>query len=222
MLKQFAGKIINSLFPSRKYRKYKSAHCTIGKDVSISESTLGEYSAFAHHASVTLSRIGKRTSVGRYSIITDSQIGTYCSISWFVTIGARSHPLERATSHAFTYRKQFALVDKDAELNHPKTVIGNDVWIGANAVIRGGVNVGDGAVIGAGAVVTHDVEPYAIVGGVPAKVIGYRFDEKTRERLLQIKWWDFPDDILRKNTGLFSKPLDDDVLQKLETLRKSL
>jgi len=198
MIKRIISRAVFGLFPKLKYRKYKSKKCSIAKGVSISDSTLGfnnsigeyatlnkcrlsDYASLAHHASVTLSEIGKRTSVGRYSIISDSQIGAYCSVSWFVTIGARSHPLERATSHAFTYRAQFGLVLKDTELDHPKTVIGNDVWIGADVVIKSGIAIGDGAVIGAGAVVTHDVEPYAIVAGVPARVIGCRFDEKTRE-----------------------------------------
>lgn len=70
-------------------------------------------------------------------------------------------------------------------------VIGNDVWIGCRAVIMAGIKIGDGAVIASGAVVTKDVPPYAVVGGVPAKVLKYRFDEKTINRLLNVKWWDF-------------------------------
>lgn len=221
-IKSAVGKIAYFIFPSLRYRKYKKQHCMIADHVTISSSRLGEYSSYAHHASVTLSSVGKRTSVGRYSIISDSEIGSYCSISWFVTIGARSHPMERATSHAFTYRKQFDLVDSDFELEHPKTIIGNDVWIGANAVIKGGVTIGDGAVIGAGAVVTHDVEPYAIVAGVPAKMIGYRFDDHTVQRLEAIRWWDFDDRVLREKTGLFNKPLDENILSELEKIRQSL
>lgn len=73
-------------------------------------------------------------------------------------------------------------------------IIGNDVWIGANAIILQGVTIGDGAIIAAGAVVTKDVPPYAIVGGVPAKVIKYRFSDEVILKLLQIKWWDKPEE----------------------------
>ena len=75
--------------------------------------------------------------------------------------------------------------------------IGNDVWIGDNVIIKNGVTVGDGAVIGAGAIVTKDVPPYAIAAGVPAKIIRYRFDERTVRRLSETKWWSLPDDVIK-------------------------
>ena len=78
-----------------------------------------------------------------------------------------------------------------------KTIIGNDVWIGQRVVVKSGCRIGDGAVVGAGAVVTKDVPPYAIVGGVPAKVIRMRFSEDIIERLKEIKWWDYSDDRLK-------------------------
>jgi acetyltransferase-like isoleucine patch superfamily enzyme len=89
----------------------------------------------------------------------------------------------------------------------PKPVsVGSDVWIARNAIILPGVTVGDGAVIGAGAVVTRDVPPYAVVAGSPAKPIRYRFDGETIGRLLSIKWWDLPDDELRRLAAAFNKP----------------
>ena len=75
--------------------------------------------------------------------------------------------------------------------------IGNDVWIGDNVFIKSGVKIGDGAVVGAGAVVTKDVPPYAVVVGVPARVIKYRFDEKTIAELLELKWWDLDAQIVK-------------------------
>ena len=76
--------------------------------------------------------------------------------------------------------------------------MGNDVWIGENAHIMSGVTIGDGAIVGSEALVTKDIPPYAIVGGNPAKIIKYRFDEYTIEKLLKIKWWDFGEDELVK------------------------
>jgi acetyltransferase-like isoleucine patch superfamily enzyme len=87
--------------------------------------------------------------------------------------------------------------------------IGNDVFIGYGAILmfgEKGLSVGDGAVIGAGSIVTHDIEPYAIYAGAPAKFIKWRFDKKTRETLLKIRWWDMPDKLIMKNKHLFSDP----------------
>ena len=79
----------------------------------------------------------------------------------------------------------------------PMTTIGHDVWCGLRVTIKAGVNVGTGAIIGAGSVVTHDVPPYAIVAGVPAKVIKYRFEEDLIRNLLESKWWELPDEKLK-------------------------
>ena len=88
---------------------------------------------------------------------------------------------------------------KDAWDHKGDIVIGNDVWIGYEAVILAGVTIGDGAVIGSRAVVTKDVLPYTIVGGVPAKTIRRRFDEDTVEELLGLRWWDWPEEVIREN-----------------------
>ena len=84
--------------------------------------------------------------------------------------------------------------------------IGNDVWIGSNVTIIDGIRIGDGAIIGCGAVVTKDVKPYEIVAGVPARVIGKRFDDKTISELLNAKWWDCPIGWIRKNYRMFDDP----------------
>ena len=85
--------------------------------------------------------------------------------------------------------------------------IGADVWIGANALIKGGVSIGVGAVIGAGAVVVKDIPPYAIVGGVPAKIIKYRFPDDIIELLLLSKWWELSEDVLKLNADFCMDPL---------------
>ncbi len=82
-------------------------------------------------------------------------------------------------------------------------IIGNDVWIGSNVLIIGGIKIGDGAIVAAGAVVTKDVPPYAIVGGIPARIIRFRFDKEQINKLLELKWWNKDDDWLIKNNYLF-------------------
>lgn len=196
--------------------------CKFEKNVRISlrtdlkNSYFGEYSNIVKNVQVANSKIGKRTSIGRFTKVRDSDIGEYCSISWDTTIGAVAHPFDRLTSHAFTYRRQFGVVKDDSNLKSKRTTIGNDVWIGCNCVIISGVSIGNGAIVGAGAVVTSDVPPFAIVGGVPAKVIRYRFDKETVSMIEKIKWWDWSDSQIKDNIELFSKPINIDILKKME------
>lgn len=135
--------------------------------------------------------IGRRSGWGSGYCWDRVQIGRYCSISVNVSIGAGRHPTAWLSSQPFGTGPVFQENDVD-------TIIGNDVWIGANAVVMKGIRVGDGAVIGAGAVVTHDVPAWAIVVGVPARVLKYRFDEQTRQRLAAIEWWTIDEDELRR------------------------
>ncbi len=124
-------------------------------------------------------------------------IGRFCSIACgakFIMNGA-NHRLDALTTYPFPVLAK-AWNDTtpvtEAWTNKGDITIGNDVWIGFEAVVLAGVHIGDGAVVGARAVVTKDVPPYAIVGGVPAKIIRKRFDDATIERLLEIRWWDWP------------------------------
>jgi serine acetyltransferase len=96
---------------------------------------------------------------------------------------------------------EWVLAADDATFDHGPVVIGNDVWVGFEALILSGVTIGDGAAIGARAVVRRSVEPYEIVAGNPIRHLGYRFDEPTREALLRIKWWDWPDEKVAAHRG---------------------
>lgn len=135
------------------------------------------------------SSIGSYTFIGNRSSITKSSIGRYCSIGNNVSIGHGEHSLDRVSTSALFY------VNPWQELTKGECVIQDDVWVGVDAIVLRGVVVGTGAVIAANAVVTEDVPPFAIVGGVPAKVIRYRFDEQKRQQLIASGWWekDFPE-----------------------------
>lgn len=195
---------------STKYRlRYRHKHVSIAANVSLNNVDFGAHSNVAHHAQIANSKIGKRTSIGRYTKIRNAEIGSYCSISWDITIGATSHPMDHLSSHSFWYRKKFGLCDQDFQFDSNTTFIGNDVWIGCNVVIMPGVKIGDGAVIGAGSVVTKDIPPYAIFAGNPAKQLRFRFDEAERKYLEALAWWEWSDEKIKENISLFKKPLKD-------------
>ncbi len=154
-------------------------------------------------------------------------IGRYCSINPTAKIW-NNHPMGCITTHPMLDAPYFGSLDQYGERkkfvckygmykenvdyekseirNNSPVRIGNDVWIGANVCILPGVTIGDGAVVAAGAVITKEVEPYAVVGGVPAKVIKYRFTYEERQKLLQIKWWDWPIEQVEENIELFYQP----------------
>jgi acetyltransferase-like isoleucine patch superfamily enzyme len=159
--------------------------CRLGGPVYISGSDIGDY---------TYIEVGCRISA--------ADIGKFCSIAPYSLVGLAEHPTKKFVStHPIFYRclptYGYNLVESDKHREITRTRIGNDVWIGAGVCIKGGVTLGDGAVIGAGAVVTGDVPAYAVYGGVPARLIRYRFDEETISFLLEFKWWNYDLEWLR-------------------------
>lgn len=143
------------------------------------------------------SAIGKYTYIGTGTYVQNSHIGNYCSIARNIEIGAKAHPLTMLSSHSFQYNNNHFPSQPEyqtAKVKPPRkrermTEIGSDVWIGTKSVIRAGITIGHGAVIGSSSVVTKDVRPYSIVAGIPAKEIRLRFDETTIARLLESRWW---------------------------------
>lgn len=176
--------------------------CSIGDDTTIERCHFENNVAINRRSYVNDSVIGKFSYTGINSTINFTKIGRFCSIARNVDIGGFDHDYRKVTTMpSFRFKQMLSGGGKIPEVNRHDTLceIGNDVWIAAGAQILHKVSIGDGAVIGGGAIVTRDIPPYAIAVGCPARVIGYRCSEKQIEELLAIKWWNWPDEILEKN-----------------------
>lgn len=140
-------------------------------------SHIGMYSYINYHTTVVNTNIGRYSCIGPHSIIG----------------GVGKHPIDRRSTHRMFYSKAIPFwaefANSDPILENPRTNIGNDVWIGMRAIVMDGVSIGDGSIVAAGSIVTKDVKPYSIVGGVPARPIKMRFDESTVEKLMHEQWW---------------------------------
>ncbi|WP_419767358.1 CatB-related O-acetyltransferase [Arcobacter sp.] len=179
-----------------------------------SNSSINKNSKLFQNVTVINSIIGNGTYLQSNTNCYYSDIGKYCSIGSNVTIGLASHLTNTISTSPIFYdcsqSLPFFLTKRtlDSKLLIPKTVIEHDVWIGQGAMIKAGVTIGMGSVIGAGAVVVKDVKPYSIVGGVPAKHIKYRFDEKVRNLLIDSQWWKLDEEILEELNEYFDNPLE--------------
>ncbi|MBQ6275470.1 MAG: CatB-related O-acetyltransferase [Bacteroidales bacterium] len=176
---------INSVYP----RQYKNSKI---ESYIVDESILGEELIIRKDVFISnsLKRLGSYTYIGdRSEILNCDGIGRYVSISHDVKIGLENHKLDGIGTSPVFYSKQRGWVDRNYIERQVPVAVGDDVLISANAMIMSGVKIGTGAVVGAGAFVNKDVPPYAIVAGIPAKIIRYRFDEATIERLLKSEWW---------------------------------
>jgi acetyltransferase-like isoleucine patch superfamily enzyme len=178
---------------------------------AISASRIHRTSAVESGCQIVDSTIDKHSFCGYDCVILSTKIGSFCSIADRVYIGGSKHPMHFVStspvflSHRDSVKAKFAFHEYYCL---PKTIVGNDVWIGFDAKIRAGVSIGTGAVIGMGSVVTKDVAPYSIVAGVPATVIGYRFDPEIIEQLLASRWWEFDENRLREVAKTFCDPVE--------------
>jgi virginiamycin A acetyltransferase len=168
-----------------------------------------------------------KVNIGRYTscwgpnldIISDRDftvsIGSFCSIARNVSIQSFNHNHKKASTY-FIGQNFFKETWPNERISKGNITIGNDVWIGAHSVVLEGVTIGDGAVIAANCVVNGDVPPYAIVGGVPGKIIGYRFEQPVIEKLLTIQWWNWNDEKIRKNKRFFQELLTVESFDNIE------
>jgi acetyltransferase-like isoleucine patch superfamily enzyme len=174
------------------------------------------------HALVRHSRIGRYSIVGPFSSLFKVHVAPYCGIAERVTVGALPHWPELPTTHVFPLNAEFGLCEDRPWPEAPTTTMGADSWIGAAAVVRSSVRIGSGAIVAAGAVVTKDVADYEIVAGVPARRVRMRFSDDMIERLLSLRWWDWPPAFIRDTVDLFQMPLTPDTLSALEERGREL
>lgn len=190
-------------------------NCRINSSVSIfsnttiSNSWLNGNNKIGKFCTIENSEIGKYTYITDGAVVLNLKIGKYCSIGPGLNLGLASHPVNRiSTSPIFYSNTKFLGVNITDKYNYSEfkqTNIGNDVWVGANVFIKSGVHIANGVVIAAGSVVTKDIEPYAIVGGNPAKVIRYRFPKEIIELLQQSEWWNKSYDTIKECVVYFQQ-----------------
>ena len=177
----------------------------IAERVTMAECSIGDYSYIERHVEAIYTTIGK-----------------FCAIAADVRLNALNHPFERISQHKITYRPNEyfvgAKVDKGfrEDRQSKRVVVGHDVWIGHGAIVLPGITIGHGAIVAAGAVVTKDVEPYAIVAGVPAKRLKWRFKKSIRDRIIALQWWDWQHDKLAGAIGDMQILSAEDFLGKWE------
>lgn len=200
--------MIFSVFSKLKFEMFRFRNrnkIRIGRRCQIYHTLFEGKNSVANGTKITNSKIGYGSYININSSLSFVKIGRYCSIADNVCVSIGNHPINYVSTHpafyyntekqiGWTYHKGEPLFDEiykypDGE-DFYQVIIGNDVWIGSHALLMGGIRIGDGAIIASGAVVTRDVEPYSIVGGVPAKLIKKRFTDEQIASLQRIKWWE--------------------------------
>ena len=188
------------------------------KRKAVKKSTIHKSSKIEAGSQVLNSSFDKHSFCGYDCQINNSDIGSFCSIADNVIIGPSSHPYNWVGGSPVFYSGRDSIKAKFSEFDREKplrTVIGSDVWIGINSIIKSGVKIGHGSIIGMGSVVTKDVDPYTIVGGCPAKVIKKRFNDNIINNLLDLCWWELDENELKKISVNIKNPI-----KFIESLRK--
>jgi acetyltransferase-like isoleucine patch superfamily enzyme len=213
-LKMLISAILSSVSKVRNRANYlfQNPTCRFYSGVVLIDSKLEGMNILFNDTQLISSSLGKHSYVQKRTTIVNAEIGKFCSIASNVSIGPGIHKIDGVSTHPAFFLKNTPLVktfaDNDLFEASKKTVIGHDVWIGEGVVVIDGVKIGTGAIVAAGAVVVKDVEPYSVVGGVPAKHIKYRFDSEKIDILQKSKWWNYSEEWFEKNSELMLNPTE--------------
>lgn len=197
-------------------------NCYLGGEIKLGDNVSVDYGSVLTNT-VTVddgSHVGKHcklmkdVSVGRHTnlvrsveILGDVNVGNFCAIAPYVVCQEPNHTTNKPGQQIRFYRSFFE--EKLGYDSNGCIEIGNDVWIGRNAIILSGVTIGDGAIVGAGSVVTKDIKPYSVVAGTPAEHVKWRFPKHIRDQLLELKWWEWPSERIKQNEAFFTTNLED-------------
>jgi acetyltransferase-like isoleucine patch superfamily enzyme len=197
------------------------ASVKLGQLCRVLHSQLGEKCMVGSFSKLAYTRMGDLSYVGDYTTVIQTEIGKFTSISWGVTLGPEEHDYTRITNHSFLYSmRSFDLTPREHyDPRASECRVGHDVWIGCNSTILRGVRVGNGAVIGANALVGQDVPAYAIAVGSPARVIKYRFEAPIIDALLELAWWDIPISTISQHTELFAARPTLEAIERIAELK---
>lgn len=177
------------------------------RGVAIKNSTIDKTSKVESGSQVVNSTFGRHSFCGYDCQIINCDVGSFTSIANNVVIGGAAHPMDWVGMSPVFYEGRDSVKTKFSEHKRPcptRTVVGSDVWIGEKALIKAGVNICNGAVVGMGSVVTKDVEAYSVVAGNPAKTIKLRFNHDTIKLLLESKWWEWEESKIKEHAKLFN------------------
>ncbi len=202
---EYAQFLANWISCKRRFERFTQHYLALAVECELEPQVVLYERAYAYR-----SRIGSFSYLGQGSRAVRTRIGRFCSIGPACRFGLGMHPTQMISTHPAFYSllEQSGTTFADASYfdEFSETTIGNDVWLGAGVIVRDGVNIGDGAIVAAGSVVAKDVPPYAIVGGVPARILRHRFGPDEVERLLALRWWDRDEAWLRAHFEDFHDP----------------
>jgi len=188
--------------------KYKDKKLQIGYMSLVKKSKFGIYNTIYENVILNKVTLDNFSYIAKNTEISYTRIGKFCSIGPYCKIGLGKHPSKDFVStHPIFFstlnQSQISFANQQYFEEFNDITIGNDVWIGSSSIVLDGIQISDGVIVAAGSVVTKDIPPYAIVAGIPAKIIRYRFSKEQIEKLLKERWWDYNIEFLQKNWKSF-------------------